>query len=308
MTITIDPQISGVYDDGSPDGALRARLVSGELVRLPFNQNQRTYQVNVNGTAAATLTAGVQPLNPDGSATTLNLQNQGIGFANGMEVWQPFYGRVFGIRFRRDQNTPPVFCVMIDGQAYQVAGRDAQMMAEGFSGNTDEALVMVATDLPDLLPDQPAHKAVIELVGDPANNYTLVLYGYLVERRAGYVEHPRLPVPFQGVVLQSGGSGGVQTNACLLINLAPTMNVYALRAIKLFNSSGAAVDVFLAQGGAANQQTTPGALVDHVQIPAGASALFDFLATVQLPTTGSQRFWLWASAANAVYAVAIGGI
>src|SRR5947209_8958986 len=102
MPIALDPQLSGAAEEfGSPDGVVRNKLVRGELIRQPFLSNTPGQQTNVNGAATGTYNVGQEFKNPDGSSSYISLGNNGAAIANGVELWVPFAGRTFGIRWRQ---------------------------------------------------------------------------------------------------------------------------------------------------------------------------------------------------------------
>lgn len=182
--IQLDPQAIGWEDDRSEGGHVRAKITRGDLVRLPFRST--SFRAETVGSATATYQVGLTG-NRDGSGNGINCVTAAT-LDNGVRIWVPFTGRIFGVRWRRGGSTAtPPFTVSIDGEAFTPPHYAddylTSMELGGSSVQDDEATWIVADDLPS-----GHHLAEIVLTTNGAGVLTLVLYGIVVDGWAGYKE------------------------------------------------------------------------------------------------------------------------
>lgn len=247
-----DGQITGVHDDGTPEGIIRARISQGELIKVPANSLD--YVRNFGGTAF--LQAGFNmAYNADGSFSSINFgTNPGLN-SDVAILSVVTYGKMVGVRYRRTLTTPP-FSVIVDGVPYDCpAYQQLYYTDNNSSGAVErEALWIVAENLPDI-----AHTVKVVLTASATLSYNLVLYGMLLERRAGYTERPRL---------DSVLSQGVLTNANVAVSYNDSVG-YTNKGVKrlvYFNSDVAARLVTVSWNGAVIWQKS---------IPAGSTDYFE---------------------------------
>ncbi|MCX6216504.1 hypothetical protein [Spirosoma sp.] len=172
---TEDTLIEGVQDDGTAEGVIRAKIVSGELVKVPawFLDWNDTTKIN-------TL---LQTDNNDGTGSGYNLSVV-AGLPGIASISTIIYGRVIGIRYRRPNSAVPDFTVVIDGVPYAVKPNVIAPRASNIGNMLDrETLVIIAQDLSDT-----AHTVELVLHADALASRSVVIYGFLAERRAGYQE------------------------------------------------------------------------------------------------------------------------
>lgn len=153
----------------------------GDLVKVPFRSGH-FYSTDV-GSTASFQSSGITS-NEDGSNTGLNVSVP-VGSQNGVSIRVPFYGRSFGLRWRRDSNAGD-FSIAIDGVSYGlITGQHTYLINESAVLTDGESLVLITDDLPD-----GVHYAEI-MVSNRATTNAILFYGLLLERRAGYSEKPR---------------------------------------------------------------------------------------------------------------------
>jgi len=199
-TPTYDPQISGVLDDGTNEGSIRAKLVTGELVKVPLSAID--YSTVISGSATVSDLFNIYT-NGDGTGQIVNMSTvAGLG-TNACALRTVIYGRVVGVRYRRNSSTP-AFSVLIDGTPYGVPAYNTAPRFTNSSGPADrEALFIIADDLTDT-----AHSVEIVLYPDASVAKTLIVYGFTAERRAGYLPADRIDVIY---------SQGTLTNASVAV-------------------------------------------------------------------------------------------
>jgi len=186
-TVTVDSHYgtSAVMPDATGAAHIRAKLAVGELVKVPLRLNDYVLD-STNSTAFTTQFEQ----NEDGSnsGVTFSVAGSALGTSQAY-IEQIVYGTVVGVRFTRNASVNSRFSVIIDGMAYGVNVPIALIDNQTASFTDGEALVIVATDLPDT-----AHTVKVIVQPDPAGSATksLYLYGFLAERRAGYENKPRV--------------------------------------------------------------------------------------------------------------------
>jgi hypothetical protein len=171
-----NPSISPTLADTD---TLRMKLVRGDLVPRPFEGGGFITTDSVGATA--NINAAI--VNKDGSGTAIVI-NVPAGL-NGARVQVPFFGRAFGLTFRRSQGQgsqiPSEFSVRIDGVAYAVSTTITRVSLFNQVLEDSNCKVLITDDLPE-----GEHVAEITLVAPANGTDQLFLESYLVERRAGY--------------------------------------------------------------------------------------------------------------------------
>lgn len=215
---TNDRQIAGVLDDGTSEGAIRAKLVTGELVKIPLAAID--YSTVMSGAGASIQDLFNIYTNGDGTGQIVNMSTiAGLG-TNGCALRVTIFGRVVGVRYRRNTQTPS-FSVLIDGVPYDVAAYNTSPRFMNSAGPADrEGLFVIADDLADT-----AHSVEIVLYPDASVAKTLILYGFVGEKRAGYIPAVRLDVPYVQ---------GVLTNAAVAV--PGSVNVRGIKSIIYYNT------------------------------------------------------------------------
>jgi len=280
MNLTIDPQAAGWEDDGTESGAIRVKSVRGDLVPVPFRSTY--YQGDVGSGCSVSWQSQGIVTNEDGSMTGL-LVSVAAGVNAGATVWQPFYGRVLGIRFSRNPSQAPAdFGVLIDGVAYPVLGPPPGWEAvEAVSLN--EAALMVAAD--NLADGWHMAQLAFPSGGGPRQ---WVLHGLLVEQRAGYRPPPRQ--------LQLIGTAALTTTQTAIPNVYSNYPaVLGLRGILYTNISGSAATVTVKNGSAVMWQKS---------LAAGDSATLDFGERLAIDSGLTHA----AGANSAINATPLGGV
>jgi len=207
----VDNQIAGVQDDGSAAGVVRAKILSGELVRV----RPSTVGYTVTGGSSTTSFTDIQ--NEDLGSETITLSNA----SGNTWVQSIICGRTIGIRFRRT-NTTPIFNLIVDGIVYPVMPPDSQSKYLNVNGTQDYGTSMiVVTDLED----RP-HSVQI-MLND--TRYTLtsanfIFYGFLAEKRAGYINESFFDAPIQVTLV----------NAATKLNR--TSNLYGVKSVTYTNT------------------------------------------------------------------------
>lgn len=279
---TAEIQIAGVQDDGTPEGVIRSKLVSGELVKVGFDTLNwsRSFSGSAAANASQTMTS-----DGDGDLMSVNMSTvAGLG-TNGVTLNFFAYGTIVGIRFRRDSATPP-FSVLIDGVAYGVDQKFLNAKFANGSAITDrEVLYIVAKDLPDR-----CHDVNIVLYPDATVAKTLVVYGFLVERRAGYRDTTPKDILY--------GAGSL---TALLVNVstldATSDYVRGLKSILYYNSDSVSRTVTIAY----NSIT-----IATLTIASLSSARFDLSTTGVMPGGSTAALQHQADATTVVKFVCIG--
>jgi hypothetical protein len=171
-----NPSISPTLADTD---TLRMKLVRGDLVPRPFEGGGFISTDSVGATA--NINAAI--VNKDGSGTAIVFSVP--AGTNGARVQVPFFGRAFGLTFRRSQGQgsqiPAEFSVRIDGVAYAVSTTITRVSLFSQVLEDSNCKVLITDDLPE-----GEHVAEITLVAPSSGTDQLYLESYLVERRAGY--------------------------------------------------------------------------------------------------------------------------
>lgn len=194
----------GWIDSGHESGAVTVLRGDGDPVMVPFRIY--SHYVEPMGTGAATWQNSLYTTNPDrsGSGYYVSVPN---GTGNAVRIWVPFFGRCFGVRWYSTQTTPD-FTVVVDGEAVKVEGWPIWLTNEGITSQLLDARSALVTH--DNLDPRKRHIAQINFVSNPSSSRAWVLFGALLDRRAGYPD-PRAYV--------HAGIPGVLTNAQVAIPL-----------------------------------------------------------------------------------------
>jgi len=266
-----------------------------DLVKVPFRQNH--YLLAATGSAAASFQYNTAPENGDASNSGIQITVP-AGINQGMILKFWFYGTTVGLRWYPQYNNQDVdFGVLIDGMSFDVLESDreayAPMIAENqyWAFNNSERLEILAQDLPDGKHQCELHFPSNLAAG--AGNTVWFLWGFLAERRAGYVDFPR--------ILDSPSTAHVLTTGA-----AQVPNIYSnnanifrwFRKIIYTNTSGSAVTVTVANGTGTIWQTVLAASGS-----AGCSDAFDPGDRFAADTALTHK----ASAGSAVNATIYGG-
>jgi hypothetical protein len=160
---------------------VRSSVRLGDFAKIPFRTGH--YAVENTGSTASFQESGITS-NEDGTDTGFNISVPN-GLNNGVRIRVPFYGRAFGIRWRRDSNACD-FSVAIDGVSYgSFTGKHNYLINDSASLTDGESLVLVTDDLAE-----GTHYAEIVVVSGASTN-AILFYGLLLEKRVGYSEKPR---------------------------------------------------------------------------------------------------------------------
>lgn len=171
------------YNINPDQSPVATRQLQGDLVCVPL-RDSNYYLENVGATVVFQ-NNGV-PYNEDGTMTGLYVSVP-QGLSKGVRIRFPFYGRVFGIRHKKTDSVPD-FSVVIDGVAFKVSGEHTYLRLDGATSVVDgECGVVVADDLND-----GVHYAEIVIYSKASGATTVILTGYLAERRVGYSEKRRV--------------------------------------------------------------------------------------------------------------------
>lgn len=234
----IDPQISGIRDDGGGNGVHRAELVRGELVKLDLHTGW--VRATTAGSGVATPSSTSTQYDADGGnyafliqagSSSTQSQHAGITFN--------FYGRALGIRYKRESTVAP-FSVVVDGVAYGFPN-PRQQFHNIFAGLMDgDSLWLVADDLRDDI----CHTAQVWMTPDGVTAARVDILGILVERRVGYQESTR--VLFNGTPTTLGTSA-----ASISLGASTDRAARGIRKIMYCNTTASPVTVTIKTGSTA---------------------------------------------------------
>lgn len=306
----IDPQISGVEDDGSEGGQIRANIVASGLVAQEWRRG--SYSVTVAGTTAVTFREeGVVSTFGVNSGWHIQLTKPTIP-GTLCEIKFGFRGRRFGLGFmRRFSTSQPDFAVFIDGTAYKV-----QLKRFNLVEDTDALMQESAIwQCPDMLEDGEHECRIVILPQLQSETGTgdnvWFLNCFFVESRVGYPASPNrgfIHLPYALTTLTTS-----------FVNLPNRTNDPSFdfgisgqewrifRKILYHNVSASPVTVSIAKGNVIIKEIVLGAAGSGT-----ASAEFDPGCFVNYDSSQAQanaRSWSHkASAASAVNWMLIGGI
>lgn len=235
--IVIDPQIAAVAPDTSEAGHIRAKIISGELVRVPFKAGA-VYAANAGATA--TLNTGNMVWNDDKSMSAYNLSVpiSSAGDTVSVEIWREFWGTKLGLYWRRSLATVRNIDVLVDGVVYPVETYPTLLAAEGSPGNvTATGMALVADDLPD-----GRHTAVVVITASVSVVRALLLFGFLLERRAGYND----PTPVMNFATFVAVPNGAQT--AISLGNSPDQLRW-MRKVLYYNPTGGTITITLQNAG-----------------------------------------------------------
>lgn len=173
-------QETGYRATRSPGGVQLSQPTRDRLVQYP--PYSVSWHSDITGGASNTQISSLFS-NPDGSALGINTTVPAGGAATA-DIWVPFRGSCFGVRWRRAQALAGgEFSVAVDGQWVGVPGDENYLTLEGMTNRQDDyAMVLLADDLDP----KRLHHARIRVVGHPTSSTTIIFYGWLLDMGAGY--------------------------------------------------------------------------------------------------------------------------
>lgn len=288
-------QIDGVIDDGSEAGVIRAAIARGDLIQHPFIQGQYYLTAAVGGSGATFAGSGHFD-NTDGLGGLVRLAaTQGLptNVNSGARLYVAFTGRVFGIRFRRDTNTPDDFSVSVDGVAVGVRGKQELLNAEGEGLVDGDGVVITHENL-----SEGAHSAWITVHGRASASWGLEMFGYLVEPRSGYKNFARQGGFHKPAATPTGAAAAVSVVSNGTGFAADPRRLSAIRGILYYNTTVGSITVTV---------SCDGATIWSAAVGAGASATCDLLMPVGsitwVDTVGESALKHVASGAGLNYTV-----
>lgn len=242
--VTIDPQIQGVQEDGSPSGAVRTVRSDGVGVWVPIRNSD--YVIENTGSTASFAESGFD-YNMDGSGQGINISVPATS-GNGVRIWVPFAGRIFGVRWRLLSSAADRFTVVVDGVPVQVSGRPDRLVSEGITISSLASQGIAITH--DNLDPTKQHTAEIIVTADVGGSArALTLFGWVLDKQAGYPEPRR--VDYISVVPTA-----CPTSATAVSTGTAGSKVKGIRQIRYYNSSGGSLDVTVNYNGTAFWKTT----------------------------------------------------
>lgn len=226
------------------DDTLKAKLVRGDLVPRNFESGNCITDDSFNATQG--FVTGVH--NKDGTGAGLNVivpTTPATPNVGGWRLQQNFFGRAFGIRFRRT-NTTPEFCVRIDGVAHGVDPTLLKAKVYNQVIEDEMSQVLIADNLPE-----GEHLAEITVVAPAAGQSSILFFGYLVEKRAGYVATASSDCAVvNGVnVPAPGDAAGAQIIYDCMTSVQGVGNARRVSRIHYHNTTGADVVVTIKNNG-----------------------------------------------------------
>jgi hypothetical protein len=280
MDFIKDPYQLGVRDDGTDSGIVRTELITGNLIKLPFSPLTYSIQNQGSGNTASSQNGGIF-YNSDGTCTGLNIATFN-STDNYVAVWYPFYGSVFGVRFRAGGGG---FTVTVDGALATLVEDPETYLGKESQGSSQNHEVSVITHR-DLAPGIHFAKIIF-----PAGVSSL-LHGVLVAE-AGTPNKPYLPV-HTGV--NASASTAVPTSSA---NIAPYpassgVPFVAISKLYYYNSTGSAITLTL---------STPGTITFLNQVIAAGDT---FELSYPVPVTSG--FARHQASATGLVLVAIGAV
>lgn len=304
-TPSIDPRKGGIFDDGSPSGAMLTRAVRVNAVPVPWAEIGFSSQLFGSGTASFFKGSGgdgkTSPVsyNSDGSGTTLQITcpTQAAGSAGGVVIRTWFYGPLVGVRWVRNYSSTNNFSCFVDDVGYEIPQPliypDGSTTAAGVLDDWDHYFI-IADALQDL-PDGSPHLLELRF----PQNYTggsqqWQVSGLMLSPLGGYERLPRLQSYVDTAVLTTS-----------FVSMMP--NASAMRSItevNYHNSSGASVLLTIQQ----NDQT----ICEKTLTATGTDgSTFSFTLpgnglAVNRANTGAGSLTHKASAGSAIYALVIG--
>lgn len=283
MSVVIDPQILGVTEDGSPSGAVRT--VRSDGVGAWVSVRESDYIIENTGSTASFVQSGLD-YNPDGSGQGIQIIVPAT-IGNGVRLWLPFSGRIFGVRHRLRYTDTDLFSVVVDGVAVPVSSRPDRMVGEGLTLNSLNAQAVSITH-DNLDPTKP-HTAEIIVPADlvTSTERKLVVFGWVLDRQFGYTDPRR--IDFMAVTPEA-----VPTSLTVMPNGSTAGNLKGIRQIRYYNGDASARDVTVNYGA--------GTTFWKVSLAAGATAELTFPELVTINSNWRHQ----ASGTGVIYCM-IGG-
>lgn len=180
--------------------AAAAQLYAEGLVRVGFSDLDFTTYTQGTGSASSNKNAY---LNRDGTGYGINISlPSGLSASNPnyAQIYCAFYGKTVGVRFR-DTGSTINFGVIVDGTPYEVPKKDRYSYFDnnGVSGlGANKEGVFFVRNLPD-----GHHSLSIVIYPDQSASKSIVMYGLLLEKTAGYSETKSADSLFGGAFLTS---------------------------------------------------------------------------------------------------------
>lgn len=205
-----DPQASGWRDDGHESGVVRYQQANADFVSYPFRVGHQ-YPRSIASASSSFAESGA-PTNPDGTGKQFNISVP--AGTNGHRLYYPFTGRGFGVRFSPLATTPD-FSVAVDSEWAQVQSWPAKLALESI---TTELVYPEARAVTHDHLHRGFHLAELLFPAPASGTSTWVIFGWLLDRGAGYTEQPRnlialtptaLTTSDVAISLATGVTGGV---------------------------------------------------------------------------------------------------
>jgi hypothetical protein len=170
---------------GNPQGFIATDPLSGVGVSIPFETSQTS--LDTAGSATCALQSSGIASNSDGSCTGINMSVPAYNGTQQMaRIWFRFTGSFLKLRWLVG-NTSVAFSGKVDGRAFYVPAQDLYLNAEQRPVNDGENHVLIF----DGLRDDIIHHCVITLPSPASGTSTLLVYGMVVDSKAGYLPLPR---------------------------------------------------------------------------------------------------------------------
>ncbi len=260
-------QANGWMDDRSEGGRIQAKIMSGDVVAVPF-RNGRFSTDAVGSGLGISLQEALFVNTQSSIGWGINFTVPANNFATGMgaRIWVPFYGSIFGIQMQRQTTNPyDQISLGVDGEYYPLRGYDEMLVSRGIT-ITDGDCYSVLCD--DLIPSTHgrAHIGEIVVVSAPGAA-TARVYNLLLDRKAGYHQ----PGPFLTPV-----ASAITNSPVAITKGTGDSQGLAVRKISYYNTGASARVVTIKYNGTVVWSTT---------LAAGASDDFDFGENTTIPTT-----------------------
>jgi len=266
----MDQGILAVRDDGSQTGIMSAELKRMGLVYMPFRRGGELEIINNGGSYMSVQSAtGINQYsqNGDGSGSMLLCNIAASATYNSYAqcgFW--FAGNIFGLRYDTTASDVTNIGVMIDRISYPVLGKHLLHPATmEISYATPYAYnEILARDLGDGM-----HYAEIIIPCKLTSTSIARIWGYVVDSAAGYKQQESsMSIGSSQIILGT-------TNAYLTNQSQVTIgNLMSVRAIKVINTTGAAIMVTL------NTAIGSGWDIETQSIAAGLTGTFDMCASI----------------------------
>lgn len=183
----LDTGITGIEQDGSNAGIIKSKLEISGLVKVPVTNIDMI--TSFNGTAQCYKAQGIFS-NSDGTGSSINMATD-AGLGTNISTFHTIiYGKIIGVRYRRNNSTPP-FSIVVDGIPFDIPVR----MQKYYFNNNDINTTSVEREALYIIPhifQDTAHSVRVLLHPNASQNQLLVFCGFVCEKRVGYQELRRL--------------------------------------------------------------------------------------------------------------------